>query len=119
MKRAIQIESNDDDADDENADDDDDDDDNDDNNDDNNDENSQWRILDRKIRWYVFLYVSNLFAFDFINKIYDNLNSNSTTYVTARSKIYDNVKTYKRQMLIKMKINYFIYQWCWILFTIC
>ena len=83
------------------------------------DMNFQWRALNRDIRWHAFFYASNKFANELIRKTFEaNIDTDSTLYVDARTKIYDNIKTYKNQILTRMKIKFRLFYASHLLFLI-
>ena len=50
------------------------------------------------------MFASNIFASELIREIFEEIDSDSDLFLNARSKIYENIKTYKDQVLARMKI---------------
>ena len=70
-----------------------------------NDDDEKLRRLDRKIRWTTFLYFNKFKWEDIIHEVYGlDIDSDSYEYMTARTKILDNVKAYKNRVLTQMKV---------------
>ncbi len=60
--------------------------------------------LDREIRWHTFLYHSRLFAPAIIKKVFGrDADENSVEFYEPRTKIQENVRTYKSKMLRLME----------------
>jgi hypothetical protein len=69
-------------------------------------EQTKVRQLDRAIRWMVLCYHSNKFAKSIIKKVYGNdIDPDSVEYISARTKVYDNVRAYKSKMLNNMVVS--------------
>jgi hypothetical protein len=63
------------------------------------------RKLDRMIHWHSFLYHSNIHAHDMIVELYGPKVIDTAYYVAARTKIYDNIKSYKHRMLARVEVS--------------
>ena len=50
------------------------------------------------------MFASNIFVSELIRKIFEKIDSDSDLFLNAKSKIYENIKIYKNQILARMKI---------------
>lgn len=71
-----------------------------------NDDDRKLRLLDRLTRWMVLLYCSNFQWLDILHEVYTvALSADSFEYVTGRTKIFDNSKTYKHRTIENMEVG--------------
>jgi hypothetical protein len=63
------------------------------------------REFDRAVRFTSFRFHSNKFHPAVIRKIYGNIPSTSSVYVVAKTKLFDNVRTHKNNMIKKLEVR--------------
>jgi hypothetical protein len=70
------------------------------------DEQTKLRRLDRCIRWSTFLFHTTDIWDDILQSVYGpGFDLDSSQIITARQKIFDNVKQYKHKMLARLKVR--------------
>ena len=68
----------------------------------------KYRLLDRVTRWHAFLYATHKGHHEIITSVYGDVEAHTAIYQTAKTKIMENIKAYKGQVLTAVTVGAFM-----------